>query len=63
MVKESVSKKEKNDPAKVRRYRCPLCGFRFTSEEMDACQACPMLHRCHLVMCPNCSHEFPPIEE
>jgi RNA polymerase subunit RPABC4/transcription elongation factor Spt4 len=40
-------------------YQCPLCGRRFTSEESEACKACPKFMRCSLVMCPNCSHEFP----
>ena len=40
--------------------RCPLCGQTFAVEEAEACAVCPLLHRCGLVMCPNCGYEFPP---
>ncbi len=40
-------------------YTCPLCGHSFTLAESDECKACPKFMRCSLVMCPNCSHEFP----
>ncbi len=40
--------------------QCPLCGCRFEPGENPACAYCPKVFRsCGLVMCPNCSHEFP----
>lgn len=43
-----------------REVQCPLCGHRFEPGQNLACEHCPKLfHTCGLVMCPNCSHEFP----
>lgn len=40
--------------------RCPLCGNEFERGAAESCAICPLLKRCGLVMCPHCSHEFPP---
>ncbi|MGQ9721601.1 MAG: hypothetical protein ACUVXA_09805 [Candidatus Jordarchaeum sp.] len=40
-------------------YRCPLCGYKFTEDNVDKCSLCPMAKACDLIMCPNCSYEFP----
>ncbi len=39
--------------------RCPLCGKTFCPGEARPCAACALAARCGLVMCPNCSYEFP----
>ena len=39
--------------------RCPLCGKEFHAGEAMQCSACALAVRCGLVMCPNCTYEFP----
>ncbi len=39
--------------------QCPLCGKRFQPGEAVACGSCLLAAKCGLVMCPNCSYEFP----
>jgi hypothetical protein len=39
--------------------QCPLCGKKFRAGEAMQCATCALAVRCGLVMCPNCSYEFP----
>jgi hypothetical protein len=52
--------KEDNQNGK-RTYQCPVCGYKFTLKETEACQVCPFKKRCPLVMCPRCYYELPKI--
>jgi hypothetical protein len=40
------------------RFRCALCGARFTHGER-VCGACPLAGGCDLVRCPSCGYQFP----
>jgi C4-type Zn-finger protein len=40
------------------KIRCPLCGYRFKSEEAD-CAGCFFADTCRLTRCPNCGYHFP----
>lgn len=44
----------------MKSYRCPLCGFKFSANEMQkgACAKCPLNRNCHLTCCPHCNYQF-----
>lgn len=41
-------------------YKCPLCGYKFSTEEMkkSACTKCPLNKKCNIICCPNCNYQF-----
>lgn len=40
--------------------KCPLCGLEFDAKQLvSVCGSCPLISRCPLVRCPQCSYEWP----
>ena len=35
---------------------CPLCNYRFNTDESKACSGCPLGGNCDKVCCPNCQY-------
>ena len=42
----------------VKRIDCPLCGHRFSENELKCHEACPLSSNCRITCCPKCGHQI-----